>query len=57
MIESVANFVRRYYQQFVPKLIEEKHELESRAKEKIQTLVDVSKWSVQKFTVIKSNID
>jgi midasin (ATPase involved in ribosome maturation) len=57
MIENLANFVRRYYAQFVPTLTEEKRDLEQKAKEKIQTLVDVSKWSVQKFTIIKSNID
>jgi len=53
----LVNFIRRYYSQFDETLKSEQRDLESQAREKIQTLVDVSKWSVQKFTIIKSNID
>jgi hypothetical protein len=31
--------------------------LDSKAREKVKTLIDVSKWTVQKFSIIKNNID
>jgi len=31
--------------------------LDAQAREKIKTLIDVSKWTLQKFTQVKSNID
>ena len=31
--------------------------LDSAARTKVKTLVDVSKWTVQKFTQVKNNID
>lgn len=31
--------------------------LDSKAREKVKTLIDVRKWTVQKFSIIKNNID
>jgi hypothetical protein len=31
--------------------------LDKQAREKIKLLIDIKKWTVQKFTVMKSNID
>jgi hypothetical protein len=31
--------------------------LDSNAREKVKTLIDVRKWTVQKFSIIKNNID
>jgi len=31
--------------------------LDGNAREKVKTLIDVRKWTVQKFSIIKNNID
>jgi len=49
--------VSSYYGQFRDKLASTLARLDSEAREKVKTLIDVSKWTVQKFAQVKSNID
>ena len=46
-----------YYLQFKPKLASTIERLDAGARTKIKTLIDVSKWTLQKFSVVKNNID
>lgn len=51
------HFTLGYYGQFKGKLIRTIARLDAQAREKVKTLIDVSKWTLQKFTQVKSNID
>ena len=53
----ILSFIHSYYGQFEEKLNQTVRRLDSAAREKVKTLIDVRKWTVQKFTVVKSNID
>lgn len=46
---NILRFVLGYYGQFKGKLQRTIARLDAQAREKIKTLIDVSKWSVQKF--------
>lgn len=50
-------YVISYYGQFKPKLAKTIARLDEQARDKIKTLIDVSKWTLQKFSQVKSNID
>ena len=54
---NVLSFVTTYYSQFRAKLVQTVERLDSDARTKIKTLIDVSKWTVQKFSIVKNNID
>jgi len=54
---NMLDFIHRYYQQFQPKLVSTVERLDADARTKIKTLIDVSKWTVQKFSIVKNNID
>lgn len=54
---NILHFVLGYYGQFKPKLERTIARLDAAARQKIKTLIDVSKWTVQKFSQVKSNID
>mmetsp|Transcript_29535 Transcript_29535/g.44960 ORF Transcript_29535/g.44960 Transcript_29535/m.44960 type:complete len:312 (+) Transcript_29535:10293-11228(+) len=54
---NILHFTLRYYGQFRDKLQRTTARLDAQAREKIKVLIDVSKWSVQKFTQVKNNID
>ena len=56
-IANVMNFAVNYYSQFEAKLIKKIETLDGAAREKVRVLIDVSKWSVQKFAQVKTNID
>ena len=43
--------------QFKPKLNQTIERLDKDAREKIKTLIDVKKWTIQKFSTLKNNID
>jgi 1,6-anhydro-N-acetylmuramate kinase len=51
------SFVIGYYGQFKEKLEKTIGRLDAQARDKIKTLIDVSKWTVQKFAQVKNNID
>jgi len=54
---NILDFVAAYYVQFKEKLEATIARLDAEAREKVKTLIDVSKWTVQKFAQVKSNID
>lgn len=54
---NIVHFILGYYGQFRAKLERTITRLDTQARDKIRTLIDVSKWTVQKFTQVKSNID
>ena len=54
---NVLDFVCGYYSQFREKLSSTLARLDAAAREKVKTLIDVSKWTVQKFAQVKNNID
>ena len=54
---NILVYVISYYGQFKPKLAKTIARLDEQARDKIKTLVDVSKWTLQKFSQVKSNID
>jgi hypothetical protein len=59
-LEKVLNilcFIHSYYSQFEEKLDSTVKRLDSVAREKVKTLIDVGKWTVQKFSIVKGNID
>jgi hypothetical protein len=56
-ISNIFNFAVDYYSQFETKLTTTIERLDGVAREKVRTLIDVSKWSLQKFDQVKSNID
>ena len=56
-IINVLAFVTTYYGQFRNKLVSTVERLDSDARTKIKTLINVSKWTVQKFSIVKNNID
>lgn len=49
VVVNVLNFVSSYYAQFREKLNSTIARLDADAREKVKTLIDVSKWTVQKF--------
>ena len=51
------SFVIGYYGQFKEKLEKTIGRLDAQARDKIKTLIDDSKWTVQKFAQVKNNID
>jgi hypothetical protein len=53
----ILTFIVNYYAQFEPKLIKTIERLDAKAREKVTTLIDVGKWTVQKFSQVKNNID
>ena len=53
---NAVNFVKEYYSQFKPKLMSTVARLDKDAREKIKTLVDVRKWTVQKFDDVRGKI-
>lgn len=57
VVVNVLNFVSNYYAQFREKLASTVARLDADAREKVKTLIDVSKWTVQKFAQVKNNID
>ena len=54
---NILHYILGYYGQFFGKLQRTIGRLDVAAREKVKTLIDVSKWTVQKFTQVKSNID
>jgi len=56
-IINILAFVNTYYGQFEEKLRKTVERLDSAARTKVKTLIDVKKWTVQKFTIVKNNID
>lgn len=56
-VVNILDFVFGYYTQFQPKLLSTVRRLDEEAREKVKTLIDVSKWTVQKFAQVKNNID
>lgn len=54
---NILEFVSSYYGQFRERLQSTIARLDANAREKIKTLIDVSKWTVQKFAQVKNNID
>ena len=54
---NILEFVSSYYGQFRERLHSTIARLDANAREKIKTLIDVSKWTVQKFAQVKNNID
>ena len=54
---NIVSFIHSYYAQFESKLKKTVERLDSAARTKVKTLIDVRKWTVQKFTVVKNNID
>ena len=54
---NIVSFIHSYYAQFEQKLKKTVERLDSKARTKVKTLIDVRKWTVQKFTVVKNNID
>jgi hypothetical protein len=54
---NILHFVLGYYCQFTGKLQRTIARLDASAREKIKVLIDVSKWTVQKFNQVKNNID
>lgn len=56
-VVNILDFVAGYYGQFEEKLISTVRRLDEAAREKVKTLIDVSKWTVQKFVQVKNNID
>jgi hypothetical protein len=46
-----------YYTQFKPKLQQTIDRLDVAARDKVKTLIDVSKWTLQKFSIMKNNVD
>lgn len=54
---NILHFVLGYYGQFRDKLSRTIARLDAAARDKIKVLIDVSKWTLQKFTQVKSNID
>jgi midasin (ATPase involved in ribosome maturation) len=48
-IANILYFILQYYSQFVNKLKQVMKSLEADTEEHIKTIVDVSKWNVQKF--------
>lgn len=47
---NILHFTLGYYGQFKAKLQRTVLRLDAHARDKIKTLIDVSKWTVQKFT-------
>jgi hypothetical protein len=56
-VTNILHFVLGYYGQFREKLSRTIARLDAAARDKIKVLIDVSKWTLQKFTQVKSNID
>jgi hypothetical protein len=56
-ISNIIDFAVSYYSQFEAKLISTIERLDGAAREKVRTLIDVSKWSLQKWAQVKNNID
>ena len=56
-VMNVMHFVCGYYSQFKDKLSSTLARLDAAAREKVKTMIDVSKWTVQKFAQVKNNID
>jgi len=56
-VVNILAFIHGYYGQFEAKLTATVERLDSAARTKVKTLIDVRKWTVQKFTVVKNNID
>lgn len=54
---NALEFVFTYYNQFKPKLQATIARLDSQAREKVKTLIDIKKWTLQKFTIMKDNVD
>jgi hypothetical protein len=54
---NILEFVSSYYGQFRERLQSTIARLDANARDKIKTLIDVSKWTVQKFAQVKNNID
>lgn len=54
---NILYFVYNYYNQFQQKLKSTVERLDADAREKVKTLVNVKKWTVQKFSIVKNNID
>jgi hypothetical protein len=46
MVVNILDFVSGYYGQFEDKLISTVRRLDEDAREKVKTLIDVSKWTV-----------
>ena len=56
-VVNVLKFVHAYYEQFSAKLESTVKRLDSAARTKVKTLIDIGKWTVQKFSILKNNID
>lgn len=54
---NALNFVHEYYKQFFPKLQQTISRLDADAREKVKLLIDIKKWTLQKFTILKDNVD
>ncbi len=54
---NVLSYVTGYYGQFEHKLDLVINRLDLDAREKVRTLIDISKWNIQKFDQLKSNVD
>ena len=54
---NILDFVSSYYGQFRDRLQSTIARLDADARDKIKTMIDVSKWTVQKFAQVKNNID
>lgn len=51
-VSNVLHFVYMYYKQMETKHADVMKELQKETEDKIKTVVDVSKWSVQKFETV-----
>ena len=56
-ILNIMHYTLHYYSQFKDKLAQTINRLDQESRDKIKTLIDVSKWTVQKFNIVKNNID
>ena len=54
---NILSFFCSYYGQFEDKLRKTVERLDGAARTKVKTLIDVGKWTVQKFSIVKNNID
>lgn len=53
-VSNILHFVYMYYHQLQDKHKTVMHELQSETETKIKTVIDVSKWSVQKFETVSN---
>ena len=53
-VSNILHFVYMYYKQMQTKHADVMKELQKETEEKIKTVVDVSKWSVQKFKTVRN---